>query len=476
MTAMAIRTKIVATVGPATADPQTLLALAQAGCDCFRVNFSHGTPEQHLQMLQWIRQVQEQQGAPLAVMADLCGPKIRVGPIRGGSMVLADGQEITVHRQLVEGDPTQISTTLKELVDEVKPGQTILLDDGRIRLEVARTHPPESFVCQVVQGGALSSGKGVNVPQTELSLSALTEKDRQDVQWLCDKGFDYVALSFVRRSADVDQLRKLLADCGCDAHVIAKIEKPQALEHLEEIVQSADAVMVARGDLGVEMDLPSVPVAQKRIAAVCQAYGKCCIIATQMLESMTQSPAPTRAEVSDVANAVLDQADAVMLSGETAVGKYPVAAVAMMKQIVRKIQDVVPPSQAQPRVFTPPARTAAAIAAAVRQIIAIEQVALAGVFTITGSTALMLAKNRLSCPVLALSPDPRTVQRMNLYYGVIPVRVGAVEHTRQVLAVASQAALQKGLAKAGDKMIVISGRPLGRPGNTNTLVVHTVGT
>lgn len=471
---MTIRTKIVATLGPATSTLQAVLSLAEAGCDCFRINFSHGTYPQRQQLLDHVRAAQAKLGVSLAAIADLCGPKIRVGTIADGSMQLAKGATLTICRKLEQGGGGRISTTLAELVDEVRPGQPILLDDGQIRLEVVAVNPPESFTCKVIEGGTLLGGKGVNLPATELSLSALTEKDRADVDWLADKGFDYVALSFVRRREDVEALRALLTQRGCDAHIIAKIEKPQALEHLEAIVGAADAIMVARGDLGVEMDLPSVPAAQKRIAALCHTYGKPCIVATQMLESMTHSPVPTRAEVSDVANAVLDLTDAVMLSGETAVGEHPVAAVTMMNRIVTRMQDVQTPCAPTTRPHAPANRTAAAIAAAVREILAVDQVSLVGAFTLSGSTALLMAKNRLCCPVLGLSPNPRTLQRMALYYGVIPVLSTVAQHTRDVLEVASQAALHKGLAKAGDRMVVVSGRPLGTSGTTNTLVVHTI--
>lgn len=469
-----IRTKIVATLGPASMDKTTLRRLAQAGADVFRVNFSHGSVEQRHGLLDNIRSVEAELGRPLAVMADLCGPKIRVGMIQGGSFPLAEGDEIFIQRDAVEGTPQRISTTLAELVDEVHVGEAVLLDDGMIRLEVIETRPPHGFVCRVTRGGMLSSGKGVNLPHTDLLLGALTEKDRQDIAWIIRRDFDYVALSFVRSATDVQGLRELLDAAECGARIVAKIEKPQAVACVREIINAADALMVARGDLGVEMDLPSVPIAQKRIARLCQQGGKPCIIATQMLDSMIRFPTPTRAEVSDVANAVLDHADAVMLSGETAVGKFPVEAVTMMNEIVSQIQAYHDETTTPGRVEYASARTEAAITAAVRAIMDEEDIAAVAVYTATGSTALLMAKNRLRCPILALSHDRATMRRTCLYYGVVAFHADQPEHTREILDLAARFALQSGIAGRGQKIVVISGRPVGSPGHTNTLVVHTI--
>jgi len=468
---MSIRTKIVATVGPASSDYATLRSLAEAGCDVFRINFSHGSEEMREQMLAAIRGVEEELAQPVAVMADLCGPKIRVGMMAGGAATLVQGSEVAIQREPVEGTAERFSTTLPELADAVELGEPILLDDGRLRLEVVSVGGAE-VVCKVVYGGVLSSGKGVNLPRTELALSALTEKDRHDLAWIAQHDVDFVALSFVRSAADIRELRRLMDGEGCAAHVVAKVEKPQAVRNIAEIVAEADGVMVARGDLGVEMDLPAVPVAQKRIAALCQEAGKVCIIATQMLETMTHSPQPTRAEVSDVANAVLDRADAVMLSGETAVGEYPVDAVWMMNRVVARAQECE--QQPPPQVQYAPARTTAALAGAVRTVIAEDEIAAVGVFTASGTTARMLSKMRLGVPLLALSQHHRTVRRMCMYYGVEPALVAAPEHTRDVLASIADLALERGVASRGQKLVVISGRPIGQSGATNTMVVHTI--
>ncbi len=474
MPPMVIRTKIVATVGPASGTPQVIRRLVDAGCDLFRVNFSHGTDEQHAGLLSAIRGVEDDTGEPIGVIGDLCGPKIRVGPLTGGSVLLADGQELAIRRDPVEGQADRISITLAEMVEAARPGDAVFIDDGKIRLEVIEAGGEDEVRCRVVRGGVLASGKGVNLPHTKLKLQAMTEKDHRDAAWIAERDFDYVALSFVRSADDVAKLRAFLHERGCEAHIIAKIEKPQALERIGEIIDAADAVMVARGDLGVEMDLPAVPVAQKRIARLCQGAGKPCIIATQMLETMTHADTPTRAEVSDVANAVLDHADAVMLSGETAVGEHPVAAVRVMNDIVAHMQAYHDETYVPTPVAYAPAPTAGALAAAVREIAAVEDIAAVAVFTLSGRTALMFAKHRPPVPILGLSPSRATLRRMCLYYGVEPALAPIVEHTRDILDLASRFAIDRGIAGDGDKIVVVSGRPIGQPAATNTLVVHTV--
>jgi len=473
---MMIRTKIVATLGPATCEAEAIERLAMAGADVFRINFSHGDNDQRKALLDNIRSVEAGLDRPLAVMGDLCGPKIRVRKIDGGSVLLGQGQRIVIQRDDILGTAQRISTTLEELPQQVAVGQPLLLDDGKIRLEVAEIPSDDEIVCTVTRGGVLAGSKGVNLPGTQLKISALTEKDRADAAWIAAQDFDYVALSFVQVADDVHELRQLLDASDCGARIVAKIERPQAIENIDAIVEAADAVMVARGDLGVEMDLPAVPAAQKRIARLCQVRGKPCIIATQMLESMTTSPTPTRAEVSDVANAVLDLADAVMLSGETAVGDYPVAAVRMMDRIAAEMQLHDEESRnAEPvRILRAP-QTVASLARAVQTITAAQPIAAIAAFTITGGTARILSKQRPTCPILGISPDPDVVRRMCLYYGVRSTRAGLVEHTTDVLKLAAEFALDLGLAAAGDDIIVVSGRPLGKTGATNTLVVHTIG-
>ncbi len=472
---MIIRTKIVATLGPATCDTDAIERLAVAGADVFRINFSHGDNAQRKRLLDNVRAVEAKLEQPLAVMGDLCGPKIRVRQISGGSVLLGQGQEIVIQRDDILGTAQRISTTLEELPQQVRQGQPLLLDDGKIRLEVLELVSDDEICCIVTQGGMLASGKGVNLPGTQLKISALTEKDRADAAWLADKGFDYVALSFVQDAADVNELRQLLESCDCRTQIVAKIERPQAIANIESIVDAVDGIMVARGDLGVEMELPAVPAAQKRIARLCQVKGKPCIIATQMLESMTTSPTPTRAEVSDVANAVLDLADAVMLSGETAVGDHPVAAVRMMDRIAAEMQAYDDQAKETGSVEIPSApQTVGSLARAVQHIADSQPIAAIAAFTITGNTARILSKQRPRCPILGISPDPEIVRRMCLYYGVRSTQAGLVAHTTDVLKLASEFAVELGLAGPGDNIIVISGRPLGKTGVTNTLVVHTI--
>ena len=468
---MVIRTKIVATVGPACCDAAVLGEMARAGADVFRINFSHGDPASRAEALANIRGVEAELGVPLAVMADLCGPKIRVGDIAGGSCLLAEGTRLTVHREDVTGGPQAISTTLAELVDHVEVGRTIGLDEGRIRLQVVEIDPPARFICEVTVGGVLASGKGVHLGETELKLPALTEKDRHDTAWIRQRDFDFVALSFVQRGQDIVDLRALLDG---EIRIVAKIEKPQALARIDEIVDAADAIMVARGDLGVEMPLPQVPLAQKRLVRLARAKGKPCIVATQMLETMTHLPEPTRAEAADIANAVLDGADAVMLSGETAVGEYPVRAVATMNDIAAAAEDYEAEHPSAVRVEFAPARTPAALAAAVRVVIEREDIAAAAVYTATGVTANVLAKQRLAVPVLAMSSSLTTVRQMALLYGVRSVLEPAPEHTRDVLVKAAEHLKAMDLVVPAQKIVVLSGRPIGRSGATNTLVVHTV--
>lgn len=468
---MMIRTKICATVGPACQDKAVLLEMVRAGVDVLRINFSHGDEAGRAAALEAIRDVEAELGSPLGVMADLCGPKIRVGMMAGGGCVLETGARLEIRREPVEGTAEAISTTLAELVDHVEVGQRLLLDEGAICLRVVETHPPEHAVCRVLRGGELQSGKGVHLPETDLKLPALTEKDRNDVAWIVERDFDLVALSFVQRPEDLGELRALLP---AEMKIIAKIEKPQALARIDAILQASDGIMVARGDLGVEMPLPRVPMAQKRLVRLARERCKACIVATQMLESMTHRPTPTRAEATDIANAVLDGADTLMLSGETAVGAYPAQAVAMMNDIAAEAEAYEAEHCPEVRVEYAPARTTAALAAAVRAVVQREDIAAAVVFTATGTTANVLAKQRLTIPILAMSPSLRVARQMKLLYGVRPVAEPIPEHTGDVLA-RGEAHLKAGhLAKPGDKIVVLSGRPIGQPGATNNLVVYTV--
>ncbi len=468
------RTKIVATVGPASGSEDRLSALIEAGVDVFRINFSHGDPEQRSEFLTNIRAAEKQVGRPVAVCGDLCGPKIRVGMIQGGEVNLQPGSEIIVQRTPIDGTADRISTTLAELVDVVRVGNTILLADGRLRFEVVRTSPPEEFACRVVVGGALSSGKGVNLPDTELPISALTEKDRQDIRWIAAHDFEYVALSFVQRGEDVDQLRSLLQQNGSDALIITKIEKPQAIDHIDNIIHKADAVMVARGDLGVEMDFPVVPIVQKTIAHKCQIAGKPCIIATEMLESMISSPRPTRAEVSDVSNAVFDHADAVMLSAESSVGAHPVAAVDAMRRIVMAAERFLDQYGEKGPPTVGDKSTTAALAASVERVMQLQDIAAIATFTARGATARLLSKNRPKCPILALSSLPTVARRACLYYGVVPRIIEPVVDVESLLNHVKTVAQNLQLAESGDRIATLTGHPVGTAGGTRSLIVEEV--
>lgn len=468
---METKTKIVATVGPACQDAAVIEEMAQAGAGVFRINFSHGDEATRTASLETVRQVEARLGVPLCVMADLCGPKIRVGMIAEGACILETGARVEIRRDPVEGTPAAISTTLAELVDYVETGQVLLLDEGSIRLRVVEADPPARIGCEVLRGGVLKSGKGVHLPETDLRLPALTEKDLNDVDWIVQRDFDLVALSFVQRGEDIAALRSLLPP---ELKIIAKIEKPQALARIDAIVGAADGIMIARGDLGVEMDLSQVPVAQKQLARLARERCKVCVVATQMLESMTRHPMPTRAEATDIANAVLDGADALMLSGETAVGMHPVAAVATMKHIAQAAEAYEAEHRTAVRVDYAPARTTAALAAAVWAVVEREDIAAAVVYTATGTTANVLAKQRLNIPILAMSPSRHVVRQMGLLYGVLPAHEPIPEHTRDVLAKGAAHLKARGLVRAGEKIVALSGRPIGQPGATNNLVVYTL--
>jgi len=488
MARLMVRPKIVATLGPASQTKTTIRRLVEAGADVFRLNLSHGTWETHAETLAAVRAVSEAKRRPLAVMADLCGPKIRIGSIRDGSVLLAKGAEVTIGRKRMIGDARRLSTTVPELIDAAKVGQRIRLDDGKIELVVRKRSGRTGLVCEVIVGGVLASGKGVNLPQTTLKLSAMTEKDRADARWLAKQDIDYVALSFVQRPADVVELRKVLTAAGSEARIIAKIEKPQAVKNIEGILAEADGIMVARGDLGVEMSLPKVPVAQKQLVRHATETGKICIVATQMLESMIESPTPTRAEVSDVANAVLDGADAVMLSAETAVGRHPHRAVSVMDRVVEQADGYAQRirrrhgATAQEAGLAVPSATVCrdvsedlqAMAWAVRALVTHQKIKAVAALTISGTTAVVLSKMRLPVPVLALTPSRRVVQQACMLYGVTGAEAPLCEHTRDVLTAAAAEVRRLRWASKGDRIVVVSGRPLRKSGTINTLVVHTL--
>ncbi|HWL94524.1 MAG TPA: pyruvate kinase [Phycisphaerae bacterium] len=471
-----IQTKIVATLGPATDSDEMIRALLDAGVNVFRLNFSHGKIEQHAASLARIRRVCETTGSLAAVLGDLCGPKIRLDNVENDAVLLVDGQLVDIVGGHVVGNAQRISTNRPELIGEVGVGHRILIDDGeiRLRLEGVDAH---RLICRVEVGGTIRTRKGVNLPDSKLKMSAMTDKDRADLAWAIENKLDYVALSFVRSAADLRELLDLLPLAGCEIRTVAKIETPAAIGHIDEIIETADVIMVARGDLGVEMDVAQVPMLQKRIVRKCQTAGKPVIVATQMLQSMVESPTPTRAEVSDVANAILDGGDAVMLSAETSVGAHAIEAVRMMVRIARETEADMRSRNELARVDA--TRTLRRITTAVAHgasLLTRELDAhLVAVWTDTGNTARLLSKTRLNVPVLGLSPDAHVCRRMSMYYGIIPTLATRHERILQMLKEVDDLLIRRQLAKPGDLIVVIAGTRLEQEGATNALLMHLVG-
>ena len=463
------RVKVLATLGPASNSEAMIGALHAAGADAFRVNMSHGSHASQGALIRAVRSVEKAGGRPVAVVADLQGPKVRVRRVAGGAVDLVKGQDFRFDRHNAPGDAARVCLPHKEIFAALRPGARLLVDDGKIVLR-ARAVTEDAIDCVVEVPGTIKDNKGVNVPDVVVPLPALTAKDRTDLAFALDQGVEWVALSFVQRPEDVAEARRLI---GGKALLLAKIEKPAALERLEEILELADAVMVARGDLGVELPPQSVPPAQKRIVATARALGKPVVVATQMLESMITAPTPTRAEVSDVATAIYDGADAVMLSAESAAGQYPVEAVAMMDAIAGEVE--ADPGY-QGRVdFTAIASgrsTASAITAAAAEIGRTIGARALVCFTISGSTARRVARERAAIPVLCLTPSAATARRMALVWGVHAVVTRDVTSFEEMVAKSRRMALRSGLARAGDPLVLIAGVPFSTPGTTN--VVHVV--
>jgi len=463
--------KILATLGPATTSEGTIEALARAGADVFRLNFSHGTQAEHERRLNTVRQVEKNVGRPLAVLADLQGPKLRVGAFMGGFAKLTVGQTFRLDMSDELGDATRVCLPHPEIFKALEVGTDLMLDDGKLRLRVETLEEGVAFT-RVLTGGKLSDHKGLNVPNVVLPISALTEKDRRDLDFALSIGADWVALSFVQRPEDVAEIRKLVRG---RASIVSKLEKPSALDHLTEIIDLSDAVMVARGDLGVEVPPETVPIIQKRIIRGCRAAGKPVVVATQMLESMIQAPAPTRAEASDVATAVYDGADAVMLSAETSVGEHPVAAVSIMNRILTRVEedehyrDIVEAGRGDPE-----NSAADAICAAARQVVRTLGAAGIVTFTSSGFTTLRAARERPTVPILCLSPNPEVVRRMALVWGVHGIVCDEVTDDVDMVARAACLARTKGFAEPGQRLVIIAGVPFGRPGTTNMLRISWV--
>ena len=470
------RAKIVCTIGPASRSLDVLRALVDAGMDVARLNFSHGSHADHAAVVADLRRVADEAGRPLAILQDLQGPKIRLGTLQGGAVQLSTGARFVLTTEEIEGDADRASTTYKALPSDVMQGDDILLSDGLLLLRVDGVNG-EDITCTVVDGGHLRQRAGINLPGAELSVPSMTEKDLADLAFGVEQGVDWVALSFVRSAADVDALKAELARLQADAGVIAKLEKPQAIDALDAIVDKADAIMVARGDLGVEMSPERVPFIQKTIIRACAAAGKPVITATQMLESMIENPRPTRAEASDVANAVFDGTDAVMLSGETAMGAHPIHAVQMMHRIVSEAERNV---AAQPEMRRRARREAAlsfsdAIAEAAGQVAADTKAAAIVAFTQSGFSAKLIARSRPQTRIYAFTPHRRVQRRLCAHWGLEPRHAAYLERTQDMIEVVEQQLLEEGIVRAGDSLVFLAGMPSNRPGTTNMLRLHTVG-
>lgn len=465
------QTKIVATLGPASSDAAGIERLLDAGADVFRLNFSHGTWEEHAARLRLIREIERRVERPIGVFADLQGPKLRLGTFAHGPVTLAAGAPFRLDLDLAPGDARRAPLPHPDVFAALKPGTLLLLDDGKLRLEVS-VCGADFAETRVTTGGVLSDRKGVNLPGVMLPGSPLTAKDRLDLERALDAGIGQIALSFVQRPEDVEEARALI---GGRAQLIVKLEKPSAINHLLSIVARADAVMVARGDLGVELPPEEVPVLQKRIVRACRSAGKPVIIATQMLDSMMNAPAPTRAEASDVANAVYEGADAVMLSGETAAGRYPLEAVSIMDKIIRSAEhDQTSRGLGNGHAVVPETTESDAVSAAARTVAATVGAAAIVTLTTGGSTALRAARERPNVPILALTPSASTARNLTLAWGVRPAAVAMFSAYEPALAEVIRCARATGLAPAGTRLVVMAGLPLPQPGHTNLLHIAEV--
>lgn len=470
------RTKIVCTIGPASESPEMLREIIRAGMDVARLNFSHGTYDEHRTRIERIRAAAADVGKHVGIMLDIKGPKIRTGRVEGGQVELAEGQIIRLTAEPLEvGTAERISISYPGLVEDVHPGAPIRIDDGLIGLVVERVEG-QDIICRVTNGGVLKDRKGINVPGVTLRIPGITEKDVADIRFGIEQGVDFIAASFVRKAADVLEVRRLLEEAGYEADIIAKIETQEALDRLEEIIEVADGLMVARGDLGVEIATEDVPLAQKRMIMLCNRAGKPVITATQMLDSMQRNPRPTRAEASDVANAIFDGTDAIMLSGETAAGKYPLEAVRTMARIAERAEQALQAHEVPDRRATLVEKTVTDVIGHAVQTMAADLGPSAIIAaTASGHTARMISKHRPATGIIAATPDERVARRLTVSWGVYPVVIPDVTDTDALLEAAVQGALESGLVKRGDLVLIVAGVPVGQRGTTNLVKVHTIG-
>ena len=466
------RTKIIATVGPACDSPEKLAELIRAGVDVFRVNTAHGKIPDHEKKLAAISEASKATGTPVGVLLDLAGPKIRLGELKVEPLQLDVGATLTFIREGEPTKPNEVTSTYAKLIDELDTGDRVMLADGMVSL-VVESVTPSTAVCRVTAAGSVRSRQGINLPGVKLSVSAMQRSDIENAMWAAEQPIDFISLSFVRTAEDVQTLKNVLTANESDALVIAKIEKPEALDNLEAIVDAADGVMVARGDLGVEIDVAETPLAQKRIIRVCREKLKPVIVATQMLESMHHSSRPTRAEATDVANAILDGADACMLSGETAIGDHPVKAVETMDRIMQCTEQALIHDQNQSHATNRVHPITTAVTYAATNIAESIQAKLIVIATRSGNTAWVKSKSRSLIPTLGASDNPATLRRMNLFWGIKPVPVDRMQHPATIRGEVCRWGKEQGLLVPGDRIVFVSGSGMIERAH-NSVVVHTV--
>ncbi len=471
-------TKIVATIGPASCEPETLRAMIRGGMNVARINFSHGDHETHGRTIDHIRRLAAEEDTVVGVLCDIQGPKIRIGPLEREPVLLEPGDRITLTLDEAPGTKDLVSLPHPEFLRDIQAGATLLLDDGNLQFSVLQAAGGD-LLCEVVVGGPLKSRKGVSAPNAHLTLSAITEKDRDDIAFALSRDCDYMAMSFVRSADDIRELKRLMRQLNKDAAVIAKIEMGEALENIEKIISVCDGIMVARGDLGIETPAEEVPFHQKRIIKLCNAAAKPVITATQMLESMTENPRPTRAEASDVYNAILDGTDAIMLSAESASGNYPVRSVEVMSEIAsiaeRNLQNRAAPAVAHEAAVVVKDDISDAMSKATSDISQIIKPKAIVTTSISGYTSRRVAKERPGTPILCMTPNPTTQRQMTLVWGVIPLHVREFSTIDEMISIIIRAAHDKNLVARGDRLVIIAGVPFGIDGQTNLLKIHTVG-
>ena len=469
------KTKIICTLGPSTDNPEVIRGLIERGMDVARLNFSHGSRDEHLSRIHMVREVARQLGRPVAVMLDTRGPEIRTGRLKSGRVKLVNGQRFILTTRDIIGDENQVKVSFDGLPEEVKPGDRILLSDGFIQLVVEEVVEKQDVVCQVVYGGELGERKGVNIPGVRTKMPYMNDQDRADISFGLEHGVDIIAASFVTTPEDILQIRQIVEERNSVVDIIAKIESQDGVNRLDDIIKVADGVMVARGDLGVDIPTEEVPLVQKAIIKRCNEVGRVVIIATQMLESMINNPRPTRAEASDVANAIFDGADAIMLSGETAAGRYPQDAVGTMARIACRTEEVLPYTEILLNRGGQGNRTVTD-AISYATCTTAESLGISTIITATqsGSTARMVSKHRPRSHIIAATPDEGVARRLNLVWGVTPLLVKRRQGTDQMIEEAVTATINAGLIREGEMVVITAGVPTGVPGTTNLLKVHII--